>query len=90
MTSDAERQDGDEPAVDRQDDAQPDVVSDATEPGDAGSQDAEEPAAVSQANQAVEAYEEMVCAVCEKPIESGSQYIPASYGPVHTEPSHDQ
>ena len=80
MTSDAEREDVAEPndehsnvaepAVDRPENGQPDVLTEAAE--------------------VVAAYEEMVCAVCEKPIESGSQYIPAHYGPVHPEPCSHQ
>lgn len=30
------------------------------------------------------------CAICEKPIEAGTEYTVAGYGPVHTEPCSHQ
>ncbi len=53
-------------------------------------QDGDEPTVVSEATEIIEAYEGLTCEVCGEPIEPGSDYVKAAYGPVHSEPCSHQ
>lgn len=52
--------------------------------------DGEEPSVLTEAAEVVAAAEAGTCAVCEKPIEPGSDTVEAAYGTVHAEPCSHQ
>lgn len=66
---------------------QPDAASEADQPGQ------ESPAAPERDGSPLELLVdeiERTCAVCDKTIERGVEYVQAAYGPVHSEPCSHQ